>query len=62
MENPVNGKTANKWNYMGIAQFPKAVTEDWNLINRVVWNVPSMPLDQDKIEALKEKIRNQSHV
>ncbi len=50
MENPANGKTANKFNYMGIAQFPKSLGEDWNLINRVVWNVPSMPLDQDRID------------
>jgi hypothetical protein len=32
---------------MGIAQFPKGLNEDWNLINRVIWNVPSIPLDQD---------------
>ena len=51
LENPVNGKSANKWNYMGIAQFPKGLGDDWNLINRFVWNVPSMPLDQGKIDA-----------
>jgi hypothetical protein len=37
-------------NYMGILQFPKGISENWNLINRVVWNVPSIPLDQDKID------------
>jgi hypothetical protein len=57
MENPLSGKTANKWNYMGIAQFPKAVNKDWNLINRVVWNVPSMPLDQDKIDRAADRAR-----
>jgi roadblock/LC7 domain-containing protein len=51
MENPSNGKTATKGNYMGIFQFPKKLNDDWNLISRVVWNVPSMPLDQDKIDS-----------
>ena len=37
-------------NYMGILQFPKGITKDWNLISRLVWNVPSVPLDQDKID------------
>ena len=37
-------------NYMGILQFPKGISENWNIINRVVWNVPSLPLDQDKID------------
>jgi hypothetical protein len=39
-----------QYNYMGIFQFPKGISEDWNLINRVVWTVPSIPLDQDKID------------
>ena len=51
MENPDNDETATKGTYMGIAQFPKRLNENWNLINRVVWTVPSMPLDQDKIDA-----------
>jgi hypothetical protein len=50
LKNPANDKTANKGNYMGIAQFPKGLGKNWNLINRVIWNVPSMPLDQDKID------------
>jgi hypothetical protein len=41
---------ATKTVYTGIAQFPKKLSENWNLINRVVWTVPSMPLDQDKID------------
>ena len=49
LESPTNGKTANKALYTGIAQFPKKLNDDWNLINRVIWTVPSMPLDQDKI-------------
>jgi hypothetical protein len=36
--------------YTGILQFPKGLTENWNLISRLVWTVPSMPLDQDKID------------
>ena len=51
LENQTNGKEANKGNYMGIAQFPKGISENWNIINRIVWNVPSMPLDVDKIDA-----------
>ena len=43
-------QSENKSQYMGIAQFPKSLGKKWNLINRVVWSVPSMPLDQDKID------------
>ncbi len=50
MENPTNGKERNKGVYTGIFQFPKKINDDWNLINRVIWTVPSMPLDQDKID------------
>jgi hypothetical protein len=57
LNSPVTGKEANKWNYMGIAQFPKALTEDWNLINRIIWNVPSMPLDQGKIDKATDRAR-----
>ncbi len=39
-------------NYMGILQFPKGITEDWNLINRIVYNIPSVPIDQDAVDAL----------
>jgi hypothetical protein len=51
MENPATDERATKSVYMGIAQFPKKLTPNWNLISRVVWSVPSMPLDQDKIDA-----------
>ena len=47
----VTDQTEVKSQYMGIAQFPKGLGKNWNLINRVVWSVPSMPLDQDKIDA-----------
>jgi hypothetical protein len=39
-----------QYNYMGILQFPKSVHEDWNLINRIVYTVPSAPLDQGDID------------
>ncbi len=55
LENPTNGIKENRVNYMGIAQFPKGISENWNLINRIVWNVPSMPLDQDKITTKKNQ-------
>lgn len=50
LENPKFDESDYKYNYMGIAQFPKGLGENWNLINRVIWNVPSMPVDQDKID------------
>ena len=48
MENKSNGEKANQGGYTGILQFPKKLNEDWNLINRVIWTVPSAPLDSDK--------------
>jgi hypothetical protein len=51
MENPANDKEATKSVYTGILQFPKKLSENWSIINRIVWTVPSMPLDQDKIDA-----------
>ncbi len=50
MEDPISGTTANQFNYMALFQFPKKLNDNWNLINRVVVNVPSLPLDQDKID------------
>ncbi|MGB5328590.1 MAG: hypothetical protein WBO58_10235 [Gammaproteobacteria bacterium] len=50
MQDPDSDETAYKGVYTGIAQFPKKLNDDWNLINRVIWTVPSMPLDQDKID------------
>jgi hypothetical protein len=38
-------------NYMLLFQFPKKLNENWNLINRVVLNFPSVPLSQEKINA-----------
>ncbi len=47
----VTDETKNKTNYMSLFQFPKRLNDDWNLINRFVINVSSMPLNQDKIDA-----------
>jgi hypothetical protein len=47
---PLNNEEAIQGVYMGIAQFPKKLNENWSLINRIVWTVPSIPLDQDKID------------
>ncbi len=44
-------------NYMGILQFPKGISENWNIINRIVWNVPSLPLDQGKIDDARRGLR-----
>lgn len=46
----IPGTSEIQTNYMGIFQFPKRVSENWNVINRVVWNVPSIPLSQSKID------------
>ena len=50
MQNDANGEEGIHGVYMGIAQFPKKLSENWTLINRIVWTVPSMPIDQDKID------------
>ena len=52
MRNDANGEDAIQGNYMGILQFPTGISEDWNLINRVIYNVASAPLDQDKVDDL----------
>jgi len=46
------GTSKDQFVYTGIAQFPKKLNDDWNLINRVIWTVPSVPVDQDKIDAI----------
>jgi len=52
LKNDANGVEADQHVYTGIFQFPKKLNDDWNLINRVIWTVPSVPVDQDKINAL----------
>ena len=49
-KDPATGREDTQYNYMGIAQLPKKIGSNWNLINRVIWNVGSVPLDQDKID------------
>jgi len=44
-KDPASGREDTQHNYMGIAQFPKKLNKNWNLINRVIWNVGSVPLD-----------------
>ena len=55
LENPTFDKKDWKYNYMGIAQFPKGLGENWNIINRVIWNVPSMPISQNKIDDAQDR-------
>jgi len=50
LNNEDTGGDAIQGNFMGILQFPKGLGKNWNLINRVVYNVVSSPLDQDKID------------
>ena len=38
-------------NYMGIIQVPTSITENWNIIHRAVYSVPSFPMSQNKIDA-----------
>jgi len=44
LENPKFNKSDHKTNYMGIPQWPQALNNNWNLINRVVYNVTRSPL------------------
>ena len=50
IEEPESGIDEFQHNYMLLAQFPKKLNDDWNLINRVVLNYTSVPLDQDDID------------
>ncbi len=52
LKNDANGVEKNQHVYTGIFQFPKKLNDDWNLISRVIWTVPSVPIDQDKVNAL----------
>ena len=47
MEDPISGTTANQFNYMALFQFPKKLNDKWNLINRVVLNMPPPGIDDD---------------
>ena len=50
-KNPSFQETDTQQTYMGIAQFPKKLGKSWNLINRVIWTVPSLPLDKEAANA-----------
>ncbi len=50
MEEPESGTNEDQYNYMMLFQFPKKLNENWNLINRIVLNFPSVPLEQDDID------------
>ncbi|MGI9327052.1 MAG: hypothetical protein ACR2PZ_17675 [Pseudomonadales bacterium] len=50
MENPANGEEAIQGNFMGIIQFPKRLNDNWNLINRIIYNVASAPIDQSDLD------------
>ena len=52
MEEPDSGIDENQYNYMLLAQFPKKLNSNWNLINRVVLNYTSVPLEQSDIDGL----------
>jgi len=34
-------------NYMGIIQVPTSIAEDWSIIHRVVYSIPSFPMSQN---------------
>ena len=59
LENPTFDEKDWKYNYMGIAQFPKGLGDNWNIINRIIWNVPSMPVDQGKIDDAQDRLDRQ---
>jgi hypothetical protein len=50
IKEPDGGLDEFQHNYMLLAQFPKKLTPKWNLINRVVLNYTSVPLDQDDMD------------
>jgi hypothetical protein len=52
IKNDANGAAAIQSNYMGILQFPKSLNNEWNLINRIIYNVASAPIDQNKLDDL----------
>jgi hypothetical protein len=49
-EDPISKREDNMINYMGIVQFPKGISKNWNVINRIIYNIPSLPLDQSAID------------
>jgi len=52
LKNDANGIEKDQHVYTGIFQFPKKLNDDWNLINRIIWTVPSVPVSQEKVNSL----------
>ena len=53
LDNDQNSRASeDQVNYMGIFQFPVGISEDWNTINRIVYSVPSSPIDQGDADRL----------
>ena len=52
LKNDTFDRQDDQVNYMGIIQFPKGISENWNIINRIVYTVPSVPLDQGRVDRL----------
>jgi hypothetical protein len=53
LDNDQNSRSAqDQVNYMGILQFPIGISENWNTINRIVYSVPSSPIDQGDADRL----------
>ena len=50
IKEPDGGLDEFQHNYMLLAQFPKKLNKNWNLINRVILNYTSVPLEQDDID------------
>ena len=50
VKDPESGTDKFQHNYMMLFQFPKKLNDNWNLINRVVLNYTSVPLDQGDID------------
>ena len=53
LDNDQNSRSAeDQVNYMGIFQFPVGISEKWNTINRIVYSVPSSPINQGDADRL----------
>jgi hypothetical protein len=53
LDNDQNTRSAeDQVNYTGIFQFPVGISEDWNTINRIVYSVPSSPINQGDADRL----------
>ncbi len=49
LKNDANGIEKDQHVYTGIFQFPKKLNDDWNLISRIIWTVPSVPAVRKKL-------------